>query len=230
MILYIDLIIILNVFVNYIFIKSIKIIHKEKFTIMQLILSTIVSILSFSLFFVPVKYIYNLRYYTGILIGIMAFNKKDIKTLFIQIIIFYLFNLSFIGCLIIFRIDNIILLLLCVIFITTLWFIESFKKDIILTTVNERKLKIGNKAYTGYYDSGNCSYCDNIPVVYLDKENFSNDYKYLKNISVFTISGKSDIKVYTGPLLHMKNKDFVVYYAFIESLGKKVILNKELGE
>lgn len=230
MILYIDLIIILNIIVNYIFIKTIKIIYKEKFTILEFFTSIFVTTISFSLFFIPLKYIYNLRYYVGILIGLCAFYKKDIKVLLIQIIMFYLLNISFIGTLVIFKIDNIILLFICILFVISLWFIESFKKDFIKSNNNIYKIKIGSKSYMGYYDSGNSSYCDNIPVIYIDNTYLSKEYKAYKEISVSTISGKTSVLVYNGPLLHLNNKDYIVYYAFIKSLGNKVILNKELGD
>lgn len=228
MIVYLDLIILLNLLINYIFIKVIKIVFKEKLSIKQLILSLLLSIISFSLFFIPIKYIYNIRYFVGIFIGLIAFYKKDFKMLIIEICIFYLLNISFIGSLIIFEVNNIFLLFVCVIFISLLWFIDSFKKDINTNILYQ--VKINNKVYTGYLDTGNNTYCDNIPVIYLDMKEFNKDYQYYKEIKVFTIDGYSKIDIYKGPLLYINKNNYIVYYAFIKSLGKKVILNKELGE
>lgn len=229
MIVYLDLIILINILINYIFIKTIKIVFKEKLTIKQLIFSLVLSIISFGLFFVPIKYIYNIRYFIGIFIGLMAFNKNDIKKLIIQISIFYLLNISFIGSLIIFNINNVFLLFLCAIFISFLWFIDSFKK---VKDDNKTlyKVKIQNKTYIGYLDTGNNSYCDNIPIIYLDINELNNNFKFYKDIRVFTINGYTKVDIYKGPLLYINNSNYVVYYSFIKSLGKKVILNKELGE
>lgn len=228
MTLYIDLIIILNILVNYIFIKTIKIVYKEGFTILQIIISSLLLALSFTLFFVPIKYIYNLRYFVGIIIGICAFYKNNIKTLIIQICVFYILNISFIGSLVIFNVNSNILLIICSLLISVLWFIDSFKKDRSIQT--NYKIKINDKVYIGYLDTGNRSCCDNIPIVYLDIKELNQDYLFYKTVKVFTINGYSNIDIYNGPLLYIKKTNYVVYYAFIKSLGKKVILNKELGE
>lgn len=229
MIIYIDLIILSNLFVNYIFIKTIKIIFKERVNIPLLVTSLFISFLSMSLFFISSKYIYNLRYFIGILIGYVAFYKKDIKTLIIQIVIFYLLNISFIGALVIFHVNNIILLLICSIFISLLWFIDSFKKECSINNNNYR-IKIKDKIYFGFVDSGNNTYCDDIPVVYLDSNNLDDNFEYYKCIKVFTINGYSKVDIYKGPLLYINKKHYIAYYSFVKSLGKKVILNKELGE
>lgn len=228
MIIYIDLIILANILVNYIFIKTIKIIFKEKYTLIQILLSFIILTLAFSLFFVPFKYIYNLRYFIGIIIGLVSFYKKDIKLLVIQICIYYLLNISFIGCLVIFNVDNFVLLVICALLISILWFIESFKKDIEFKV--QYKISIGSKSFVGYLDTGNTSYCDNIPIVYLDKQYLDNTYTYYKTIRIFSINGWNDLDIYSGPLLCTNKKQYFVYYSFIKSLGKKVILNKEIGE
>ena len=229
MILYLDIIILLNLLINYIFIKAIKLIYKEKMNIFQFILSMIISLASFSLFFVSSKYIYNLRYFIGIIIGFVAFYKKDFKTIIVQTCIYYMLNIAFIGSLVIFNINNIFLLLLCSLFISTLWFIDSFKKDKNIFQINY-KVRINNKIYNGFLDTGNNSLCENIPIIYIDCKELNCDYKYYKTISVFTINGPTKIDVYNGPLLCINKNDYYVYYSFVKSLGKKVILNKELGE
>lgn len=230
MIIYVDLIILSNLFVNYIFIKTIKIVFRERINILMLLLSLFVSLISFGLFFIPSKYIYNLRYFIGILIGLIAFYKNDIKTLIIQIVIFYLLNISFIGTLVIFNINNFVLLLISSILVAILWLIDSFKKDNSFNKINNSCIKIGKKTYKGFIDTGNNTSCDNIPVVYLDLNYLDNNYEYYKSIKVFTINGYSNVDIYKGPLLYINKKHYVTYYSFVKSLGKKVILNKELGE
>lgn len=229
MVLYLDLIILSNLLITYIFIKTIKVIYKEKFKITQFIFSMLISIISFILFFVPFKYIYNLRYFVGVIIALIAFYKRDFKTVTIQICIFYILNISFIGSLVIFKIDTFLLLFICALFISSLWFIDSFKKDKSGLKTNY-KVRINNHTYVGYLDTGNNSYCDNIPIVYIDNKELDENYSFFKTIQVFTINGFTQIDIYNGPLICINKNNFFVYYAFIKSLGKKVILNKELGE
>lgn len=230
MIVYIDQVITSNIVINYLFIKLITLMFKEKINILKMIIALIVSIISLGLFFVPSKYIYNLRYFVGIVIGAIAFIKKDYKTTIIQTVIYYLLNLSFIGTLVIFNIKNIVLLYISGLFICVLWIIESYKNIIIKNRKYEYNVSINNVKIKAYLDSGNKTYCDGIPVVFIKKKYQSNMYKYYKEICVNTIKGTEHINVYKGPpLIKGKNK-YIVYYAFVESLEKDLILNYELGD
>ena len=142
MIIYIDQIIVSDIIVNYFFIKLIKVIFKEKINIFRLITGLLLSVMSISLFFIPAKYIYNLRYFIGIIIGFIVFYNKNIKACIIQIAIYYLINLSFIGTLVIFNINNIILLVLSMLFILVLFIISNYKDKVIKDKKFEYNVRI----------------------------------------------------------------------------------------
>ena len=84
MIVYLDLVIISTIIVNYAFIKTISLIFKEKMNIIKIIVGLILSVLSLLLFILPSS-IYNLRYFVGIIIGIVSFKYDNIQNFIIKI-------------------------------------------------------------------------------------------------------------------------------------------------
>lgn len=230
MIIYIDQIIASNVIINLLFIKFIQVLFKEKINIIRIILGLIVSVLSLCLFFVSTKYIYNLRYFVGIVIGIIVFLKKNYKETIIQIVLYYLLNLCFIGTLVIFNVDNTILLYLSSIFVIILWAIESYKSIYIKNKKNYIKVRINKLTLQGFLDTGNTTYCDGIPVVFIKEKYKDYNFIYYKKIITYTITGFKEIDIYKGPLLIKDKKEYVVYYSFVKSLNKELILNCELGD
>jgi hypothetical protein len=230
MIIYVDLLITSNLFINYLFIKFIHILFKEKGSIIRIIISLIISLLSLLLFFAPSKYIYNLRYFVGIIIGLIAFLKKDFKTSIIQIVIYYLLNISFIGTLVIFNINNMFLLFISAFFVITLWIIESYKITFIKQNSQHKKIRINKLKLNGYLDSGCNTYCDSIPVVFVNEKYLNFDFTFFKKMEVLTINGYNSIDIYKGPLLYVDKKEYVVYYSFVKSLNKDIIISNDLGD
>ena len=82
---YLDLVILSTIFVNYLFITSIGYLIKERVKVIRTILGISISLLSLVLFIVPIKYIYNLRYFVGILIGVVSYKKGKNKLIGISL-------------------------------------------------------------------------------------------------------------------------------------------------
>ena len=92
MIIYIDLLILSTILVNFVFIKTIALIFKEKLSMIRVSISLILSVLLLLLYFLPYQFYFFIRYFMGIIIGMIAFQKSDIKQKLIKIVIFYLLN------------------------------------------------------------------------------------------------------------------------------------------
>lgn len=230
MVIYIEQIIATNVIVNYVFIKAINLVFKEKTNRFFLFLGLLISVLSLTLFFVPTKYLFNLRYIVGIIIGIVVFHKGSIKEKLLKIIIYYFLNITFVGTLVIFNVKNDLLLYGSLLLVVLMWMIENYKSFVIKDKQLTYDVIIGKIKVKGYLDSGNQTYCNGIPVVFIKSKYQNNDFIYEKQINVSGIGSNTMIDIYSGPLLLIKNQEYVVYYAFVNHLMADVILNWELGD
>lgn len=230
MIIYLDQIIISDILVNYIFIKLIKVLFKEKENVLRTILGLMFSVLSLSLYFFFFKYLNILRYFVGIIIGLIVFLKKDIKICIIQIVLYYLLNFSFVGTLVIFNANNTILLVFCVLFIMSLWIVQNYKNIYIKEKTYEYNVRVGNKKILAFLDSGNNSYFEGIPIVYLKDKYKTSEFNIYKSTYIKGLNSIEMFDIYKGPLLLINNKEYYVYYIFIKSLEKEMILNFELGD
>lgn len=223
MVVYLDLVILSTVLVNTLMIMGIECILNGKLSIIRVILSNVVLVLSLGLYLINIKELIFIRYLIGILIGYISFNKCNIKSKIIKIVVYYLFNISLVGVLEIFEIRNLGLLILSVIFIICLGMIISFHNK------NELLVKVNNLSLNALYDSGNYSFYKGVPVVYLDYKYFNSSFIFVDKLVVNTISSKTLINIYTGPVLKINNKVFNVYYAFSDIKNFDVILHKDLG-
>lgn len=223
MIIYIDLIIISTIFVNYLFIKTINIMFKEKTSYIRLIVSLLVSVLSLALYLLPYKTYFVIRYFIGIIIGIIAFKNNNPKSKIIKIIIFYILNMSFIGTLVVFKIKNIIPMILSVIYIIFLYLIQNYKE--VFKNEYIYKVKINKKTYKGYMDTGNTSTYKNIPIIYINKKYQTNEFKKIASTYISTISSNILIDIYEGDYLIYNKKKYNVYYSFTDNITYDLLLN-----
>lgn len=223
MIIYIDLIIISTIFVNYLFIKTINIIFKEKTSFIRLIVSLLVSVLSLALYLLPYKTYFVIRYFIGIIIGIIAFKNNNPKSKIIKIIIFYILNMSFIGTLVVFKIKNIIPMILSVIYIILLYLIQNYKE--VFKNEYIYKVKINKKTYKGYMDTGNTSTYKSIPIIYINKKYQTKEFKKIASTYISTISSNISIDIYEGDYLIYNKKKYNVYYSFTDNITYDLLLN-----
>lgn len=223
MIVYLDLVILSTILVNTLIIMGIECIFNSHINIIRIIISDVLSVLFLGLYLIPIYEFIWVRYLVGILIGMFSFNKCNIKNKVIKVALYYMFNITLVGVLEIFNIRNMGLLIVSVIFIISLGIIISFRN------VDELCVKINNKYFNALYDSGNYSFYNGVPVVYLNNKYFSDDYMFIDKLLVETINGKTFINIYAGPVFKLNNKVYNVYYAFSDIDGFDVILHKDLG-
>lgn len=219
---YLDLVILSTLTINYLFIKSCSIFLKIKLSIIRTLIALFISVISIFLFIVPIKYIYNLRYFIGILIGIIAFKKKENKLLGISII--YILNLSFIGTLVVFKIDNYLLLLISSLLIVLIYSIEFILKKIIKENVYEYNVLIDNQYLIGYFDTGNKALFNGMPIVFVNKKYFSNIYTKIGKATINTVNGTNNLEVYRGPSIYINEYEYLVVFCFVD-IKEDLILN-----
>lgn len=224
MIVYLDLVIISTIIVNFAFIKLISVIFNEKINIIRVIIGLILCIISLFLFIMPLE-IYNLRYFVGIIIGSISFKYYDIRNFIIKITTFYLLNLSFIGTLVVFNIHSVLIMFIALGFIIVLYIIENYKNKI----NKYYQVIINNKKYKAILDTGNEAYYQNVPVVFINSKHFNDDFKEIGMLTITSVANVDIVKIYKGPVLKINNKEIEVVYSFSNTLQYDLILHNEIG-
>lgn len=229
MIVYLDLLILSTVVVNWAFIKTIAFFFKEKLNLIRLLLALVLSVVLLFLYLLPYRAYFALRYIAGIVIGIVAFHPKNIKVKIIEIVIFYFLTMAFIGTLFVFQVKSVILMLVSLLYVIVLYIIQNYQKIFQKEQHFQMNIQIGTLYIKGYYDTGNTSYYHEIPIVYLDKKYQDSQFQKIDSLIIQTIDGHSQIDIYTGPLLWAKNQSYVVVYAFVDQMAHHAILHRDIS-
>ena len=229
MIVYLDLLILSTVVVNWAFIKTIAFFFKEKLNLIRLLLALVLSVVLLFLYLLPYRAYFALRYIAGIVIGIVAFHPKNIKVKIIEIVIFYFLTMAFIGTLFVFQVKSVILMLVSLLYVIVLYIIQNYQKIFQKEQHFQMNIQIGTFYIKGYYDTGNTSYYQEIPIVYLDKKYQDSQFQKIDSLIIQTIDGHSQIDIYTGPLLWSKNQSYVVVYAFVDQMAHHAILHRDIS-
>lgn len=229
MIVYLDLLILSTVVVNWAFIKTIAFFFKEKLNLIRLLLALVLSVGLLFLYLLPYRAYFALRYIAGIVIGIVAFHPKNIKVKIIEIVIFYFLTMAFIGTLFVFQVRSVILMLVSLLYVIVLYIIQNYQKVFQKEQHFQMNIQIGTLYIKGYYDTGNTSYYHEIPIVYLDKKYQNSQFQKIDSLIIQTIDGHSQIDIYTGPLLWSKNQSYVVVYAFVDQMAHHAILHRDIS-
>ena len=254
---YLDLVMILNFFSDFILLLSVKIILKRNIKLNKIILGSFIGGLSILLLFFNINSLF--LFFTKIIISILmiitSFGYKNIKYTLVNFLylymssiilggFFYLLNIQFsykhIGIIFInngLSINFIFLLISSPIIIYI--YIKQTKSlrynysnyYTIEIYLNRKKYK-----YTGYMDSGN-TLTDTLTkksVILIDKRKLLFNIKEFRLIPYMTISGSSMIKVIKITKLVFNNKEYKnVLLGIIDKIeldGVDVILNRKLLE
>ena len=254
---YLDLVMILNFFIDFILLLSVKIILKRNIKLNKIILGSFIGGLSILLLFFNINSLF--LFFTKIIISILmiitSFGYRNIKYTLVNFLylymssiilggFFYLLNIQFsykhIGIIFInngLSINFIFLLISSPIIIYI--YIKQTKSlrynysnyYTIEIYLNRKKYK-----YTGYMDSGN-TLTDTLTkksVILIDKRKLLFNIKEFRLIPYMTISGSSMIKVIKITKLVFNNKEYKnVLLGIIDKIeldGVDVILNRKLLE
>lgn len=222
MIVYIDLVIISTIIVNCLIISGVSVIFNSSINIIRLIVSSICSVLLLFLFINQIGKYGFIRYILGIPLGILSFKEKDLLRKVSKITLYYLMNLTFIGTLYVFNIKSFLFIIISSILTIVLYLFESVRNKNIIECI------IDNNTYNSLYDSGNSSYYNNIPIIYIDSKYKNNNYTFIDTIRVEHIGGYSIIDIYEGSNIIIGRKNYKCYYGFSTLNGYDLLLHKDM--
>ena len=225
MVIYLDLLIGSTFLVNFSFIKTISLSFKTNISFKRLFVSSLVATFSLILYFVPYDLFWNLRHLYGIIIGLVSFNDLDKRTKIIKIISFYLLNYMFIGTLVIFNINNILFLLIVLLYIIVIYIIEHFSyqlKTNISCYLNDQKLNT-------LIDTGNKCYYQNVPISFIDKKYFNDNFFKIGELLTTCITSEVLVDIYIGPPIYVNKKEKVCYFAFVDLKEYDAVICTEIG-
>ncbi len=204
MIIYLDILIILNFIVNYCFMKLIYIIFHEKIKTIRLIISSSVSIILLFSFFTNYIIFTIIKIFGGVLLVFISFNYSNHKRFIIMTSLYYLLQFSFIGVLNIFNVHGCsifaFLLLICLLII-----IYSQKSHIYDKKTYKVIIKLVDEIIEidGFLDTGNMACYYDKPIIFLDKKYYSNKLTISNVIKLRTVNDEQYINCY-------KPKEFYV--------------------
>lgn len=228
MIIYLDLVIISTIVVDYAILRTIALILKIQIKWYKFFLSILISIINIFLFIFPLKHFVILRYFSGFLIIFFAFPNKSLQTYIIETVMYYLLNICFIGTIIIFKIQSLKMLIVALLFVIFSKIVESYKKYIINENQLLLKVKIDKRIFSGFLDTGNMTYYKGIPLVFINtKYSKKLNFKKVGNLFIETIAESKYIVVYSGPPLKIKYTSLIVYYAFMDKIQYDLILHRD---
>jgi len=188
MIVYLDLVFILNSFINFILLFSLEKMFSDSFSYKKIILSSLLGGGIVAASFYSTIFFKIFKIIGGIVIVLFGIKKNTINKILIKIFTFYTENLALVGVLASFKINTCLLLFFATTLILGLMFFEKFRKQYIfhenfkynvIVTQKDNVIKI-----QGFFDSGNFSSSENgIPLVFINKKYFNisfNNYVLVK--------------------------------------------------
>ena len=235
MVIYLDLIFILNFSINSLFIYVVNIVYKEKVKFLRIVLGGLVGGM-FVLGFLFDYFVYNLlKIFGGVAVSLFGFKTAKFRQLVVKISSFYILNFVSVGFVAAFNINSWYLLFLSLAAIIFIFMVESNKKPIIFMNACKYNISVYSlkKSYRleGYLDTGNFSKCDDLPLVYLSKK-YQGDFEYYKTIVVNTVGGSSALACYKPRRFEIEidgvvfSKDVLIVFADITEF--ECLLNVEL--
>ena len=175
MIIYVDLVFIINILLDFILLMGVSVILTRNVKIKRLLLGSLIGGLSTLLLFININSLLSffLKIILGLLMVIVTFNYHSIKYTLNNL--FYLFNLSFITGGVMYLLDNkynYLVLLLAFIVVLYLYVKMAKRYQVSYTNYYKVKIVINNENYDviGYLDTGNNLIYHNKPVIILDKK------------------------------------------------------------
>ena len=235
MVIYLDLIFILNFSINSLFIYVVNIVYKEKVKFLRIVLGGLVGGM-FVLGFLFDYFVYNLlKIFGGVAVSLFGFKTAKFRQLVVKISSFYILNFVSVGFVAAFNINSLHLLLFSFGAIIFVFMVESNKKPIIFMNAWKYNISVYSlkKSYhlEGYLDTGNFSKCDDLPLVYLSKK-YQGDFENYKTIIVSTVGGSSALACYKPRRFEIEIegvvclKDVLIVFADITEF--ECLLNVEL--
>lgn len=199
MVIYLDLIFLLNFTINSLFVYVVNIIYKERIRFLRIFFAGLIGgflVLGFLFDY----FLYSLiKIFGGVIVGLFGFKIGRFKEMIVKISTFYIINFVSVGFVASFRVNTWYLLMLSFAAIILIFMVENSKKPIIFMNACKYNISVSsekkNYKLLGFLDTGNFSKCDDLPIVYFSKK-YQGDFKYYKTILVKTVGGSSALACY----------------------------------
>lgn len=231
-IVYIDIILIVNFLVSFIFLYCIKILLNGKESIKKILLGCIISISLLFCFYLN-KFYYDLfKILGGLIIVLITFSCSTVLEKIIRVGLFYSMEFALTGLVRSFNIKNYLLILILLLILVFIFLLRENRKVKIVNSYFY-KIILKNKKKTiklmAYLDSGNFSNYNNVPIIYLNeryKKIFDlNNYKK-EELIVNTINQFEKKIIYKIDYLKVENNIYnEVYISFSNNIHFDCILN-----
>lgn len=225
MVIYLDLVVISVFGVNSLIIESISSLFKERLSIIRLMVSNLFAVGLQLIFFFPLCTNTVFRFLLGIPLGIISFRRKEFKRKTIQIILYYLLNLCFIGSLIAFKVKTPLVFVFTLLLTICMFVLSTCIQK------NEAYVQLNNNNLLSLIDSGNELYFNDVPICVINRRCINEQFSKIGVINVQTINSYSIENVYNGPPIKFKKRMYKVFYIISKNdMSYDLILNKEIGE
>lgn len=253
---YLDLILILNFFLDFMLLISVGLILKRKIDIKLITISSFIGSLSILLLFININSLelFILKLILSIIMIIISYPKKDIKFIFYNLVIFYITSIFLGGALYILNIEfsykhtgliffnnglsiNMIFLIFLSPIILYFYIKEQKKIRNKYNNYYSTNILINNKniSCTGYIDSGNTLSFKGNPVILVNKKIVSFLKDNYKVIPYKVVNKIMMLKIYKCNMVIINNHVFNNIYIGISEDdfnidGVDVLLNNKLME
>lgn len=216
MVIYVDLVFLLNFSINFFILLIIEILSRDKIKYLS------ISLASFLGGGIIIGFILNYLIFTmfqifgGILISLIAYYHNNPQKIIIKTASFYLINLALVGLLTVFKIKSFLLLGICLLSIIIIVFLEANRKYYLYLNAKKYQIHLEIKNYTfdimGYVDSGNLAMSqDNKPLVFINTKYYKTDLIQNCEIEIKTVNGVNKVLAYRPDVFYFKVKNKRIY-------------------
>lgn len=214
---YIDLLFILNIYLDFMILFITNYILKRYISLKRIFLGSLIGGLSIFILFIDLNnlFLFILKLIFGILMVICTFSYRNFKYFINNLIYLYLTSIVLGGGLYLFDLDiglNIILLIILSIIILVIYKISFFKIKYNYNNYSKVEIVYKNDRfnYIGFIDTGNklVDQYKNRPVNLIYSDNFKYDYQDLILVPYETASGNGILKCLKIDKLIIDNKEY----------------------
>jgi|GEM_PF-625040 len=226
MVVYLDLLFLMNFAINSLFVYLITLIYQEKAVPWRIIIAGLFGgALVFGFLFDYAVY-HFLKICGGVLVGVLGFKIRKMRDLVLKLSSFYILNFFSVGLVAAYRIRTWYLLALALSSVALVFMVESNKKSRIFLNSCQYNISVSSEKKSlrlvGYLDTGNFSKCDDVPIVYLARK-YEGDFKFHKTVIIRTVGGTMALPCY-------KPKSFAIEIDGTLCSKEVLIVFSEIGE
>ena len=200
MVIYLDLILLSNFLINFLFLSFIEKLFNDKIKYLRITIASVIGSLFVLVYFTDYIYLFICKLIGGILITIIGLVNITKSKQIIKICLFYALNFAFVGFLQSFKINDWYLLLVAIIVILGLFVFENSRKYFIF--INRCKYNVivlfenCVLSLESFLDTGNECFYNNTPVIFINQRYKPSGLIAIGIMNINTVSGNSSVEVY----------------------------------